>query len=530
MRIFLALLFLLSTFSFAEEIRKGVVTGSKLRMRAKPGTKYEVLGQLLKGDEVKVVAENNGWLKLVSPDSVTGWISNKYIDHGKITGDKINVRAGANVAYTVFGKVNKGDEVEVIEIKNKIWAKIKAPSSSHVWVSAAYVKLEPMIVARNDEENEKLNEVKAVVEIKSQDEKLKELEAKLKTEKKAAEDAKQKLADMILKKEQDQKELARLEAERKAAVDAKLADEKKFLVISKLLEEEIKKRSTKIIVTVDNKNEIFLGNQEVTKEELLAAFSATGNETVAFIIADEKADKEKITDLSDSLREVNANVFVEDPKPLIESKFIKVPESMKKDTELLQSSFITIEVTKDNDVILSKVPTPNNYVESILVSYRENFGNSSVFIKSDKASDSKLLDELMKVVQKVNFKLINYPSLMSQLKDAEEVVQNEELLQNTDIVEEVSLANDEVEKVLPPGRVKMTGYILEVREQDKHLVDFALAARVNGEFYAIAYLKGRKKELQSFYLKEVEIIGVSKRLDGWTRPILYVEEFKPLSK
>tara|TARA_B100001059_G_C17449144_1_gene386547 strand:- start:225 stop:584 length:360 start_codon:yes stop_codon:yes gene_type:complete len=119
---------------------------------------------------------------------------------------------------------------------------------------------------------------------------------------------------------------------------------------------------------------------------------------------------------------------------------------------------------------------------------------------------------------------------MSQLKDAEEAIQKEEIPQNTELVNEVPLDKNEIENVLPPGRVKMVGYILQVRESDKHLVDFALAARVNEQFYAIAYLKGRVKELQSFYLKEVEIIGVSKRLDGWTRPILYVEEFKPLSK
>ena len=98
MRFLLALLFTFSSLLSAEEIRKGTVTGSKLRMRAKPGTRYEVIGQLLKGDNVKVVAEDNGWLKIVAPESVTGWISNKFIDHGELTGDNVNIRAGANIA------------------------------------------------------------------------------------------------------------------------------------------------------------------------------------------------------------------------------------------------------------------------------------------------------------------------------------------------------------------------------------------------------------------------------------------------
>ncbi|MCH2206786.1 MAG: SH3 domain-containing protein [Lentisphaerales bacterium] len=532
MRFFLTLIFLMAGFISAEEIRKGTVTGSKLRMRAKPGTRYEVVGQLMKGDNVKVVEENNGWLKLVAPKSVSGWISNKYIDHGIITGDSVNVRAGANIAYTIIGKVNKGDKVEVLEIKKEVWAKIKAPASAHVWVSAAYVKLEPLMVARNDSENDILNEVKAVEEKEESktNEELKDLEEQVAKEKLAAEEAKQKLAALMKEKEENEKELARLEEERKAAIDAKLAEEKKFLVITKILEELIKKRSTKIIVSIDENNQLFLGKQPISKEDLLAAYKATGNETVAFIKAAEKAAADVKQDIADALMKVNGKVFFEDPTNLLKNDHIILPEEMKKDTKLLQSSFITIQVKKDSSVIIGKVPTPNEYIEAVLLSYRENFGHSSVFIRSQENSDKYLLDELMTVVQNCKFKLINYPSLMSELKNAEEQIQKEELPELKDEVNEVLINTYTTEQALAPGRVKMIGYILQVRDSDKHLVDFALAARVNEEFYAIAYLKGRKKELQSFYLKEVEIVGVSKRLEGWTRPILYVEEFKPLSK
>lgn len=532
MRIFLTLLFLISTtFSFAEEIRKGIVTGSKLRMRAKPGTKFEVVGQLLKGDAVKVVEEKDGWLKLVAPDNVTGWISNKFVDHGKITGDRVNIRAGANVAYSIIGKVNKGDEVEVIEIKNKVWAKIKAPVSAHVWVSAAYVKLEPMMVARNDEENEKLNEVQAEADLSSyKQEDVKALEDQVAKEKLAADEAKKKLEQLLKEKEENEKELARLEAERKAALDAKLAEEKKFLVITKIVEDLIKKYSTKIIVTINEDGKALLGKQEISIEDLLAAYGATGSDTVAFVKVSEKADEVKVKKIVESLKEVNGKVFVEDPTELLKSDHITLPEEMKKDTELLQSTFITIHIKKDNSVIIGKVPTPQKYVEKALLSYRHNFGNSSVFIRSEEGADRKLLDGLMTTVQKCKFKLINYPSLMTELKDAEEKLKSETAVNNKDVVKDVPINPSDIEQVLPPGREKMIGYILQVRDEDKHLVDFALAARVDDGFYPIAYLKGRKKELQSFYLKEVEIIGVSKRLEGWTRPILYVEEFKPLSK
>ena len=64
----LLLLLLILSFSLsAEDIRLGTVTANALRMRARPGSNFEVLGQLKNRNKVKARETKNGGLKIVAP-------------------------------------------------------------------------------------------------------------------------------------------------------------------------------------------------------------------------------------------------------------------------------------------------------------------------------------------------------------------------------------------------------------------------------------------------------------------------------
>jgi uncharacterized protein YgiM (DUF1202 family) len=72
-----------------------------------------------------------------------------------ITGDKVNVRGKASFVGEIIERLNKGDNVKVIEqvIREKPkagepsqWAKIGYPTSAHVWVHATYVDASNKVV------------------------------------------------------------------------------------------------------------------------------------------------------------------------------------------------------------------------------------------------------------------------------------------------------------------------------------------------------------------------------------------------
>lgn len=67
--------------SFAKN-PSGQVTASKLNVRKGPGTKFPVVGQLSRADQVIIEKESGGWLKIkgkAAGKSIQGWVSGKYI-------------------------------------------------------------------------------------------------------------------------------------------------------------------------------------------------------------------------------------------------------------------------------------------------------------------------------------------------------------------------------------------------------------------------------------------------------------------
>lgn len=57
-----------------EETGVGVLNAVRVNLRAGPGTKYSILGQVSEPDELKVISEGSGWYKIEPPEGTTGWI------------------------------------------------------------------------------------------------------------------------------------------------------------------------------------------------------------------------------------------------------------------------------------------------------------------------------------------------------------------------------------------------------------------------------------------------------------------------
>lgn len=128
-----------------------IVKGSNLNLRARPSRTAEVITQLKKGDEVKVletksVAEGSKtqeWGRVTLPVSAKCYVLSKLIADSKATGDAINIRSGPSTNFKEVGKLSKGEKVEVVKAGTE-WTQIKATAGCSGWVSTEYLEAAPV--------------------------------------------------------------------------------------------------------------------------------------------------------------------------------------------------------------------------------------------------------------------------------------------------------------------------------------------------------------------------------------------------
>ena len=81
-----------------------------------------------------------------------GWVAGEYVQNGVIQPEKLNVRSGPSLNYSVVAVLSKGDVVSLRGEFND-WLKVAPPQGSRVWISEDFVefieppKPEPVIEA-----------------------------------------------------------------------------------------------------------------------------------------------------------------------------------------------------------------------------------------------------------------------------------------------------------------------------------------------------------------------------------------------
>ncbi len=120
----------------------GTVVGDNVNMRVSPGLRSEVVGQLERGEEVRVLLTDGEWCAIIPPGEMFGWVSSQYITDGRVAGSRVNVRSGPGVSYGRLTYLRKGIEVDVLEEKEG-WVKINLPKTGRLWVSARFIDQSP---------------------------------------------------------------------------------------------------------------------------------------------------------------------------------------------------------------------------------------------------------------------------------------------------------------------------------------------------------------------------------------------------
>ena len=123
----------------------GEASKESVHIRAGANINFESLGKLKKGGQALVTGRHYEWYKVRLPAAASAYVRADYVkDMGNATGtiitDKVNVRARADSESSPLGQMNKGDLVKLVERappqagEVNGWWKIEPPASAEGWV------------------------------------------------------------------------------------------------------------------------------------------------------------------------------------------------------------------------------------------------------------------------------------------------------------------------------------------------------------------------------------------------------------
>jgi SH3-like domain-containing protein len=119
------------------------VTGDQVNVRSGQSANFERLCQLKKGDEVVVLEKGYSWYKIQMPPTAKSFVSKKYVQYlgpnaGGVTAERVNIRAGAGIHYTVLGQLAKGEQIYIEEELDE-WYRIAPVAESYGWVTEKFL-------------------------------------------------------------------------------------------------------------------------------------------------------------------------------------------------------------------------------------------------------------------------------------------------------------------------------------------------------------------------------------------------------
>ncbi|MFA7148421.1 MAG: N-acetylmuramoyl-L-alanine amidase [Syntrophomonadaceae bacterium] len=126
------LLILLNIFFFSfllsAPASTGIININNVNIRSGPATTYDIVGRLDQGNQVEIMGSKNDWYQIKS-GQLNGWVRNDLINLQKeyslkVTANGVNLRSGPATTYNVVGSVNYGDILALLDTKGD-WYQIK---------------------------------------------------------------------------------------------------------------------------------------------------------------------------------------------------------------------------------------------------------------------------------------------------------------------------------------------------------------------------------------------------------------------
>ncbi len=131
----------------------GEVTATDVNVRSGPGTAYYPVGELTRGDLVRVVAsiksQQGNWYRIEAPAGTRCYIARQYVqvgangNSGTVKGNFINLRAASAITphsrYAVIGRVRQGVRVSITGQAGKYFI-IRPPTGAALYLAGQFVR------------------------------------------------------------------------------------------------------------------------------------------------------------------------------------------------------------------------------------------------------------------------------------------------------------------------------------------------------------------------------------------------------
>ncbi|MCA8939720.1 MAG: SH3 domain-containing protein [Planctomycetes bacterium] len=172
----------------------GAVSGDSVRLRTGPSTGHAIAGVVTKADELIVLEEKDGWLKIRMPASEQCWISKQFVtlegDQAKVTAKNVNLRIRPNTNNVPVGQVSTSTLTAVTEkgsvVEKDGYVRVVPPAEATLWIASQFVsfkaaastasKNDTPIAAKSEPKRALTEEEKAAKELEEEREVFKQLE------------------------------------------------------------------------------------------------------------------------------------------------------------------------------------------------------------------------------------------------------------------------------------------------------------------------------------------------------------------
>ena len=163
--------------------KSGKVTADRVNVRARASLIGERVTQLRKKDTVTVLAkvkidppkegEPAEWLKIAMPAGGQTWVHMAFVKEGKVTANKLNVRAGGSERFSIIAHLAKDDEVKEKRTSGD-WIEIEHPEGAHAFVAASFVEIGGVADTVEEEKTESTENTETTETTKESTEKVEE--------------------------------------------------------------------------------------------------------------------------------------------------------------------------------------------------------------------------------------------------------------------------------------------------------------------------------------------------------------------
>jgi len=126
------------------------VVKDKVNIRAGQSKSFEKVGQLTLNEKVVVVEQQFSWYRIKLPAHAKTFISKDFValmreQIARVSGNRVNLRAGAGVNYSLLGQADKGTFVRVISEVDG-WYSIEPVDQSFGWVRQDFLTFKSQTV------------------------------------------------------------------------------------------------------------------------------------------------------------------------------------------------------------------------------------------------------------------------------------------------------------------------------------------------------------------------------------------------